>query len=301
MASRDPECIWFVNCPVNPHVGMWQQWFRRQCVAVGWPPGAGYQLGVPDPYDRSWNVARNCLNNMNIGDYVVVALGNRRVGRIGRITRPAVGDEWDPFVLPGEEHKHGELGRRILVRWELDMGPSDFDLVVQRPPKLGSLGQGTVFRSHKLLERWEEFIEEMGDPSNWVSLHGTFKREEAISDYIAEHPHRLEDGLIPHPTKKRREMKFKNGERADVMLMDKKQKTVIVECKQHSPSVGNIEQLQGYMQQYKKQYSEIPRGILVHAGAPKLSSDTENAANREPRVEVVNYVLDVKFGAGWRG
>lgn len=286
--------MWIVNCPVNKHVGMWQRWFRSQCVAVGWPPGAGYQLDVPG--DRAWNVARNCLLNMNVGDRVVVALGDRRVGRIGEITHMAVGDdEWDPFVPPGEEHVHGELGRRIQVRWELDTGPSDSDVVVQLPRELGAFSRTTVSQRRIPLRGLRR---EMNNPANWVSLHGTFASEKAMSDYIGKHPYRLEDGLVPHPTRILREMRFEDGRRADVMLMDRNQRTVIVECKQHSPSVTDIEQLRGYMQQFENETGETPRGILVHGGAPRLSPDVRRAADRRrPRIEVVYYVLFVTFGA----
>ena len=30
--------IWIVNCMKHKVSGMWQRWFRNQCVAVGWPP-----------------------------------------------------------------------------------------------------------------------------------------------------------------------------------------------------------------------------------------------------------------------
>ena len=36
--------IWIVNCMENKYPGMWQRWFRNQCVAVGWPPGYGYRF-----------------------------------------------------------------------------------------------------------------------------------------------------------------------------------------------------------------------------------------------------------------
>ena len=29
--------IWIVNCMKHKVSGMWQRWFRNQCVAVGWP------------------------------------------------------------------------------------------------------------------------------------------------------------------------------------------------------------------------------------------------------------------------
>lgn len=46
---------------------------------------------------------------------------------------------------------------------------------------------------------------DMNDPTNWVSLLGSFRYEKALSDYIANYPNRLEDGLLPHPNSKIRE------------------------------------------------------------------------------------------------
>ena len=48
--------IWIVNCMENKYPGMWQRWFRNQCVAVGWPPGYGYRFDGESarPSENAW-------------------------------------------------------------------------------------------------------------------------------------------------------------------------------------------------------------------------------------------------------
>ena len=286
--------IWIVNCMEYEYPGMWQRWFRNQCVAIGWPPKGGYRLDDPRG-DRAWDRVRSALHQMEIGDRVVVALRDRRVGRIGEVTGMEVGDdEWNPLVPVGPELEYGEMGRRIHVRWDLITGPSDFDLVVQLPSEMRIFSRPTISRK---FVPFDDVVREMNNPANWISPGGRFRRESALRDYVATFSDRLEDGLLPHPNMRVVEMTFQDRKRADVMLMDRCERTVIVECKQHSPSISDIAQLRGYMTQYKEQYGygTEPRGILVHAGAPKLSPDIEEEASRCPVVEIVSYVLDVKF------
>ena len=284
--------IWVVNCQENHYPGMWQRWFVNQCVAVGWPPRWGYQLDVQHA-QKTWNTARRALLKMKIGDRVAVALRERRVGRIGEITGKAVrDDEWDPLVPAGPGIEFGEMGRRILVRWDLTTGPDNFDMVVKLPSELNVYSRLAVSAKSVSIK---DVVNEMDNPANWVSLRGRFQYENALSDYIANYPNRLEDGLFPHPNMKVRELVFPDRRRADVLLMDKNQRPVVVECKQHSPSIDDIQQLRGYMRRLMAKTGQVPRGILVHAGAPKLSPEVEKAAMQDPSVEVVSYVLDVRF------
>ena len=157
---------------------------------------------------------------------------------------------------------------------------------------MGIYGPQTAFQ--KFIP-FDDVVREMNNSANWVSPGGKFRYEHAIRDYAATFPNRLEDGLLPHPNMKVTEMTFQDGRRADVMLVDRYERTVIVECKQHSPSKIDIDQLRGYKKLYEDKYGETPRGILVHAGASKLSPDIEREALGDPVVEVVSYVLDVKF------
>ena len=235
--------IWIVNCVENEYPGMWHRWFRHQCVAVGWPPGYGYRFDGDHatPPESELTRASRALSRMQVGDRVVVALGDRRVGRIGEITGKAVtDDEWDPLVSPGPGLPEGEMGRRIRVRWDLLTGPSDFDLVVQLPCELQVFGRSAISRKDV---RLRAVVSEMNNPANRVSPGARFRYESAIRDFVGTFPHRLEAGLFAHPNLRVVEFSFRDGQRADVMLMDRCETTVIVECKQRSPLPSDIGQL----------------------------------------------------------
>ncbi|MGV8172045.1 MAG: endonuclease NucS domain-containing protein, partial [Candidatus Woesearchaeota archaeon] len=137
--------------------------------------------------------------------------------------------------------------------------------------------------------------EVMNDQTNWVSLLGIFKYEKAISDYIANYPNRLEDGLLPYPDSKIREKVFKDRTRSDVLLIDNRDNPVVVECKQHAPSKNDIDQLRKYMRHLNEETMKKTRGILVHGGAQKIPNDIINEAKKTPVVEILSYSLDVDF------
>ena len=130
--------LWKVSCMEDVYPWMWQRWFRHQCVAVGWRADAGYPLSGPitaKEYRVGWARARKPLQRIKIGDHILVALKENRVGRLGEVTGIAIGDdEWDPLVPPSANLRHGEMGRRILVRWDLTTGPDDREMVVSLPP-----------------------------------------------------------------------------------------------------------------------------------------------------------------------
>lgn len=289
--------LWKVTCKEDIYPGMWQRWFKNQCVAVGWAAKWGYQLEGGNNGGKGWSTARNAITEMNVGDYVVVALRGHRVGRIGQITEKRIEDDsWDPLVPPGIGLPNGEMGRRILVRWDLTIGPDNPDLVVQLPSE-GQFSMGElrptvakISSQHK-----DQLVACMNDPGNWVSLLGNFRYEKALSDYIANYPNHLEDGLLPHPNSKIRERVFKDRTRLDVLLIDKSNNPVIVECKQNSPSEADIAQLRHYMQLLESETGEKPRGMLVHGGSQKVHKSVAKAARIKPEVEVVCYALDVNF------
>ena len=128
-----------------------------------------------------------------------------------------------------------------------------------------------------------------------VNLLGKFGYEKALSDYIGNYPNRLENGLLPHPNLKIRERVFKDRRRSDVLLIDRSNKSVVVECKQHSPLVNDIQQLRHYMRLLQQETGEVPRGILVHGGAPKVPHKVINAAKKSPPVEILSYSIAVDF------
>jgi len=286
--------LWRVNCQEKEFPGMWQRWYKNQCVAVGWSAYRGFKLDEKSK-NKGWNVARKALKAMERGDYIIVSLRGHRVGRLGRITNKLIGDdEWNPLVPASKSYAHGEMGRRIEVRWDLTTGPGNQDLVVQLPVNTRfSTVRKTISEIHST--SIEVLKSTMNDSANWVSLLGNFSYEKALSNYIANYPNHLEDGFLPHPDKKVREKLFKDRTRADVLLVDKENKTVIVECKQHSPTITDITQLRHYMKLFFEEEGEKPRGILVHGGAQKLASEVIAYAGKEPSVEIINYVLDVQF------
>ena len=75
--------IWKINCMENKYPGMWQGWFKNQCVAIGWPPAAGFKLRGETSGGLGWIRARKALDKIAIGDKVIVQLKNHRIGRIG--------------------------------------------------------------------------------------------------------------------------------------------------------------------------------------------------------------------------
>jgi len=129
--------LWKINCMEDKYPGMWQRWFRNQCVAVGWRSKWGYPLTGPSngpSGNPGWRRTRAALQRMKIGDFIVASLKGNRVGRLGQITCMAIGDaDWEPLVPASAEQPEGEMGRRIQVRWDMTVGPEDRDMVVLLP------------------------------------------------------------------------------------------------------------------------------------------------------------------------
>jgi hypothetical protein len=280
--------------------GMWQRWFRNQCVAVGWHAEWGFALRgriTATDHAQAWSRARSSLQQIKPGDHIIVSLKGNRVGRLGEVTGMAIeDDDWDPLVPKTKDYPDGEMGRRILVRWELTTGPDDRDQIVLLP-------QGRRFTSGELRptiaaiksQSLDDVRRAMNEPANWESLFAHFDYEKALSGYIATYPHRLEDGLTVHPTLKIRELTFMDKTRSDVILLDRYERTVIVECKQGHPTVAAINQLRRYIAHLKKEKGIIARGLLVHGGSRKLHDDVVKAASGSPSIEVIQHRLTVDF------
>ena len=281
----------------NEFPGMWQRWFKYQCVAIGWAAAWGFKLRGKTKRQHGWTRARRLIDEeIQPGDLVIVALRGHKVGRIGEVTKKAVEDkDWNPLVPPRKDNNVGEMGRRILVRWELETGPDDRKLVVALPKEAQlSSGQLRPTVAEIPLQRLRNLRNAMNDPSNWVGL-SQFSYEKALSDYIGSYPHLLEDGLLPHPDKKVRERVFADRRRLDVLLEDTKEMAVIVECKQHQPTVTDVRQLQHYLKRFQREEKQNARGILVHGGAQKLRHEVRRAARTKPAVELVQFNVGVDF------
>jgi len=135
----------------------------------------------------------------------------------------------------------------------------------------------------------------MEDEQNWVGLLTHFHYERALSEYIGAYPNRLEDGLLPHPDDRVRERIFRDKSRLDVLLTDRNGDPVIVECKQRAPTIQDLKQIRNYMVQLKKETKKDARGILVHGGARKLADKVARAARKKPKIDVIQYALNVDF------
>ena len=289
--------LWKITCEEHLYPGLWQSWFRSQSVALGWPPKAGFHLDGSGVRTLGWTIARNALARIKPGDYIFVALQGSRIARLGTVTELAVQDpEWNPFIPPSRGHKYGEKGRRIHVRWDLELGPDNEEQVVMLPSAFRLTGAQlrttlSVINSPSLAD----LRRILADPTNWISLWANFDYERALSGYIAAYPHRLEDGLRPYPFEKARERQGRGKTRMDVLLIDENDTPVVVECKQNAPTLGDIRQLRNYMAQIKKDLRKTPRGILVHGGARKLCDDVRRAADAKPTIELIQHNLEVAF------
>lgn len=241
---------------------------------------------------------RNALSRIAVGNYVIAALKGNRVARLGQVTALAVNDDqWDPLVPKSKDFPVGQMGRPIQVRWDLACGPSDRDLIVALPESSRlavSEFRWTIAEIKSIT--LGQVRAAMNDPANWIGLLAHFKYERALADYIAAHPHHLEDGLVPHPDSKVREKVFPDRKRSDVLLLDREERPVIVECKQGTPSVKHFEQLRQYMNSLRKETGRKDvRGILVHGGSRNLRHEVVEAAALVPPVEIVQHRLQVDF------
>jgi hypothetical protein len=295
--------LWKIYAMEDYFPGLWHQWYRHQCVAVGFAPYRGCKLHGKTEHG-GWRLARSKLLQIGVGDFVVVALKGHRVGRLGQVTEIHIEDhEWNPLVPKSRDSPEGEIGRRIFVRWDLTCGPDDRDLVVALPD--GARFNGGELRptiSQIRSQTLDQLRASMNDPANWVALLSHFRYEKALSDYIAAYPHHLEDGLVPYPNAKVREKIFTDRTRLDVLLLDRTERPVIVECKQGAPTLGNLKQLRGYMSLLEKETGRNDvRGILVHGGSRKLRGDVVTAAAVAPKIEIVQYQLQVDFAGSPAG
>lgn len=293
--------FWRVHCHIGHHPGQWQYWFREQICAVGWPPGDDYTWEGPSK-DASWSGARNALRKMREGDWIVASLPNYRVGRLGRIFRLAVtDDEWNPVVPRRQGLPHGENGRRILVRWELGTGPVDPSMVVTLPVGIRfSPGKARATIREIDLDCLDPMRAAMNDQRNWGSVIGNFAMEQALSDYIALHPGQLEPGLISHPGLAVRELTVSNGGRIDAVLQDSDGTPVLVECKQHAPSIADVDQLLTYRSLFVANQdwaaTGAARAILVHGGSSRVHVSVAEYA-RDSGIELVYHQLRVDFAS----
>jgi len=287
---------WKICCDEKAVRGLWQRWFKNQCVAVGWRIKPGYPLEGPTK-SQGWARARKALKQIEPGDMILVQLKDNRVGRVGEVVRKEIGEnKWNPLIPPSKDHPNGQQGSRIAVRWDLNIGPVDVGTAVELPKgnQLPSnVARPTICPLDSKL--YESVVEAMKDERNWVGLQGRFKYERSLSDFIANFPHRLEDDLLPYPDVKVREKVFSDHSRSDVLLIDGKDNPVVVECKQNTPTLDDLQQLRGYMAKFEGLTELETRGILVHGGAATLRDEVHQKVQTIPRLKVIRYSLHVDF------
>src|SRR6266852_4081474 len=120
--------LWRIYCMEDSWPGLWRLWLKHQCATVGYPPRYNYRMEGGKTY-LDWIHARNALKKIEPGDFIVAALPDRRIGRLGEVVHnETAGDKWHPLVDPYPDEPDGQMGRRILVRWDLANGPDDPDL-----------------------------------------------------------------------------------------------------------------------------------------------------------------------------
>lgn len=291
--------FWKINCMEDEYPGLWHTWFREQVVAVGWAPPK-FRLDAPTK-DRAWRMARTRLLKVKPGDEIVVQLKDWRIGRIGTVLGLRIKDvEWNPTV-PRQKGNNGEMGRRLDVRWDLTTGRLGAGFAVQLPPNARpNMGIWRPTISEMPRSDFERVKRVTKDEDHWLSIIPGFEKERAISEFISASPHLLEDGSRPYPSTAARELVFPNGSRLDVLLLDRDDNILIVECKQGAPSLAAIKQLRGYMRNAEGlriglKVGKNIRGILVHGGARKLKQEIRNESHRAPRVELVTFSVSVGF------
>jgi hypothetical protein len=167
---------WLVICPLlhfggNPRE-VWDRWLGQGCVAVGWPP---FEYPDDGPTEPGWTRARNALRLMKPGHRVIPYLMNWRIGPAATIREVRwSANQWYPTVEPedGYELNPGryELGRRILVNWEIDgMPPPGY---AARIPEDSRRGRPDARASIEELahQRFDELVLVLRNPCNWVAL-----------------------------------------------------------------------------------------------------------------------------------
>lgn len=262
------------------------------------PPWAGYHL---EGKSQPWRRTRTYLKKVEVGDEIVVHLPGNRAARIGMVTAAKVRDEeWNPLVKPSKGRPGGEKGRRLEVRWRADAGPQEPDLVVQFPPRiLGSATRSTI--SPLTPTQFRKILKLMQDPSGWVGLAKRVGHEVMLSDFIVTVPQHLEDGLTALPDQKLREKVFADGSRSDLLLQDRDEQPVVVECKRGSIEPAHVDQLVRYLKRTRKEIGKTPRGFLVHGGARKLTDSVRRRVRAARKkgwiIEVLQYEFNVRFGS----
>jgi hypothetical protein len=289
---------WKINCMADSYPGLWQTWFIQQTVAIGWPPDEWKLFGGRD--NGGWRSARSTALRVKLGDKIIVQLSKGHVGRIGTVTSIRIADDkWAPTVPEDDEYPLGEMGRRFEVRWDLTAGPIAPSAIAKLPEEARFKGSNLRYTISPISAvNFAKIEKALAIESNWTLTNSTFKLERSLSDYIGSFPSSLENGLRSYP--KAREYRFKDGTRIDVLLLDRDDSLVIVECKQGAPSLKNLSQVQGYVKNAKVEIigstKRKIRAILVHGGPRNVEPKIRKAA-KSLGIELIRASVVVDFAS----
>jgi hypothetical protein len=313
---------WAVICNEPNAPGVWGKWLSAGCVAIGWPPPK-YRL--EGPTDKpGWDSARAFAQKVSPGDIVVPYLLRYRFGIPGEVVKVAIGDsEWNPTLAKGEYADNldePELGRRIYVKWlDSDVPPRDKIVVVPSAERTsGGMVKKTIFPLRP--DIYARFAEIIGNPANWqpysatndVGLNGNDEQPEPSTEsepgnlaiqetllrsILAKNLGRIEPGLAAHPDYPRlEEVTFDLG-RLDLLCVDSKQQTTIIELQLGYLDDGHIGKVCRYFGWFAAKYPQKARAILLYE---KATQDVLDAYKRAvPWLELRKFALtaDIKLEA----
>lgn len=292
---------WSVYCMERDWPGLWRAWEEQQVVTLGWPPSLGYSFEGCGKVNRGWTIVRNRLGQVAAGDRILARLPDHRIGRVGDVLKVAPrNDQWAALVPPSDRHPDGEQGRIITVRWDFSLGPNSREYGCLLPEHLRMKGGRLRSTINELKgEEFANLTEALKTPKHWVPVFAhKFRDEKALSDFIAAHPERLEPGMRILPMGRAREAAMVNAGFADVLLHDKDDRLVVVECKQGAARVQDVEQLRRYLRSLNgDRRAKNVRGVLVVGGAPAVTREVWAAAQENPAIEIFAYRLEVQFQA----
>jgi hypothetical protein len=315
-----PQNYWSVICNEPNARGLWNKWLAEKCVAIGWPPP---KYPLEGPTDKpGWDIARTHVQRVSQGDIIIPYLLRYRFGIPGEVVRVAVADsEWNPTVAKGgyaDNLDEPELGRRIHVKW-LENGVPPPDKIALVPPTDRTSG-GEVKHTIEVLrpDRYARFMKIIGNPANWQpyaetkdsELSGNDEQAEPSTEpeagklaiqetllrsILAKNLGRIEPSLVPHPDFPRlEEVSFELG-RLDLLCMDSKKRTTIIELQLGSLDDGHIGKVCRYFGWFADKYPGKVRAILLYESATQEVLDAYKKA--VPWLELRKFALtaDIKL------
>ena len=293
-------------------------------MAAGWPPPTWSFDGPSE--NTGWVYARNRLREMKPGDKVVPFLLNWRIGPVGTIIEVRAGDEqWNHTVEKGSyayNFEEPELGRRVLVKWELDNMPPDgmCALVPKGQRPAGPLSKHTI--ESLTGDAFQFFCSILSDRSNWIDVisptafspSDPFSSSEIAAEnevetlplqpppaelallerdlqkFLSRNLEIIEKGLAPDPSYQLEEYTSDVG-RMDFLCKDAQGNWVVIELKAGWAGDDAIGQTLGYMSWVKENLpgGETVRGIIICKDA---TGRVKAAARLAARLSIKRFSLN---------